>query len=110
MKVFIFSNPVTLQLVLSHFGDVLLAKVSKKGNSEEVKRLAGVENYDAEQEQIKTIINKIHFNTIEDFKNRLAKLSTDFNDIPSSNFLIFLERFENNDTTWIDDINSLRKH
>ena len=48
-KVFIFANPVTLQIVLSHFGDVLLTKVSKKSNADVVESLTGIKNYDASQ-------------------------------------------------------------
>ena len=108
-KVFIFSNPVTLQVVLSHFGDVNLTKVSKRNNAEEVERLTGIKEYCANQEQIKTIVDSIHYSSLDDFKNRLRNMSTNFNDIPSTNFLVFLERFEDSDCSWIDDINSLRK-
>ena len=108
-EVFIFSNPVTLQIVLSHFGDVCLTKVAKKDNADIVEKLTGIENYDATQKQIDEMIGKIHFNSLEVFKQRISLLSTNFKDLPSSNFLTFLERFESEDTGWIDDIKSLRK-
>ena len=109
LKIFIFANPVTLQIVLSHFGDVNLTKVSKWKNSEIVKALTGIDNYDAKEKQIEEMMNKIHQDSLSDFKMRLNKLSKDINDIPSSNFLTFLERFENDDVGWIDDINNLLK-
>ena len=109
IKVFLFANPVTLQIILSHFGDVLLSKVDKKKNAPQVQTLTGVANYDAKEEQIKAILDQIHFRSLGDFKKRLAKLSTDFRDVPSTNFLVFLERFESEDTSWIDEINRLRK-
>ena len=109
IKVFLFANPVTLQIILSHFGDVLLSKVDKKKNAPQVQTLTGVANYDATEEQIKAILDQIHFRSLGDFKKRLAKLSTDFRDVPSTNFLVFLERFESEDTSWIDEINRLRK-
>lgn len=108
-KVFIFANPVTLQIVLSHFGDVSLTKVSKKSNADTVESLTGIKNYDASQEQINEMIGKIHYRSIEDFKGRLSSISYDFNDLPSTNFLLFLYRFENSDTSWVDDINHLKK-
>ncbi len=109
IKVFLFANPVTLQIILSHFGDVSLTKVDKKKNAPQVQALTEVKNYDAKEEQIKAIIDQIHFRSLEDFKKRLAKLSTDFRDVPSTSFLTFLERFESEDPSWIDEINELRK-
>lgn len=108
-KVFIFANPVTLQIVLSHFGHILLTKVSKKTNADVVESLTGIKNYDASQEQINEMIGKIHYRSMEDFKGRLSSISYDFNDLPSTNFLLFLNRFENSDTSWVDDINHLKK-
>ena len=109
MKVFIFSNPVTLQIVLSHFGDVLLTSVAKKTNAEAVEQLTGIKNYDAKQEQIEEMIGKIHFESLNAFKERLRNLSNNLTDIPSTNFLYFLERFENDNSGWIDEINNFRK-
>ena len=109
MKVFIFANPVTLQIVLSHFGDVSLNKVSKKDNAEAVERLTGIKNYAATKEQIESMIRAIHFNTMDEFKRRLGNISNDFRDMPSTNFLRFLRYFENEDTSWIAEINDLRK-
>ena len=109
LNVFIFANPVTLQIVLSHFGEVNLTKISKSKNSETVKLLTGIENYAAKEQQIEEMVNMIHPDSLPDFKFRLSKISKDINDIPSSNFLTFLERFENDDVKWIDDINNLLK-
>ena len=109
-EVFIFANPVTLQLVLSHFGEVKLTKVSKASNEKIVEKLTGVSNYKASAEQIDCIINKIHYNSLDKFKERISKLPEDFECVPSSNFAVFLRRFESDETTWIDDINSLRKN
>lgn len=110
MKVFIFANPVTLQIVLSHFGDVNLIKSGKKTNASTVKALTGISNYDAKEDQIRKMINSIRYDSLGDFKKRLGKISTDIKDVPSTNFLWFLTKFEENDTSWVDDIIvSLRK-
>ena len=109
IEVFIFANPVTLQLVLSHFGDALLTKSSKKINKEIVEKLTGIKNYDAKKEQIKEMIDKIHFSSMDVFKERISKISLDYNVVPSTNFLIFLKRFESEDAGWIDAINNLKK-
>lgn len=109
--VFMFANPVTLQIVLSHFDDVCITHVSKKQNAAEVERLTGVKNYDAEEQQIKDIINQIFYRSYEDLKIRLSRISTVFSDVPSTNFLLFLERFEGEDDSWINEIqNALKKN
>ena len=109
VKVFIFSNPVTLQIVLSHFGDVKLNKVSKKSNAEIVERLTGIRSYDAKKEQIEEMIGKIRFVSLDKWKQRISTLSTNWKDVPSTNFLQFLERFESEDSTWVEDIRKALK-
>ena len=109
IEVFIFANPVTIQLVLSHFGDVNITKIGKKSNAEIVEQLTGIKNYDAKKEQIREIVDKIHFNSLDNFKKRIETISKNINDIPSTNFLTFLERFESDNSDWIKDINYLRK-
>ena len=109
IEVFIFANPVTLQIILSHFGDVKLVKVAKKANAEVVKKLTGIPNYDAKQKQIEELVQSIHFSSIKNFKERLDKISQDFCDLPSTNFLTFLKRFESEDSSWVESINKLRK-
>lgn len=107
MSVFMFVNPVTLQVALSHFGDVHITNVGKKSNCLLVEELTGIRNYDAKEDQIEKMIGKINFQSMDSFKERLKKISTDFKDIPSTNILSFVERFENSDTTWIDQIIAL---
>lgn len=55
------------------------------------------------------MIGKIHYRSMKEFKDRLNTVSNNFNDLPSTNFLLFLNRFENSDTSWIDNINKLKK-
>ena len=107
--VFIFANPVTLQVVLSHFGDAKLKNVSKKSNAKIVEDLTGIKEYNANEDQIEAIIKMIHYSSIDSFKERLSKISINFYDVPSTNFLTFLERFESNNPEWIDSINRKRK-
>ena len=109
IEVFIFANPVTLQIVLSHFGDVVLQSTGKKTNAKIVEKMTGIKDYNARQEQIEEMINKIHYKSIELFKKRLKKVSLNPKDIPITNFLTFLNRFENDDTSWIDEIKRDRK-
>lgn len=100
----IFVNPVTLQVVLSHFADIKLTHKSKKANSKIVEEVTGITNYDAKEEQIIKMINNIHFRSYEEMKRRIEEISTSISDSPSTNFLNFLKKFESDSTDWIDDI------
>lgn len=100
----VFTNPVTLQIVLSHFGEVKLTHVAKKKNAEVVNRMTGVANYDAEEGQVDAIVDQIYYRSYGLMKNGIKKLSTDQEITPSTNFLRHLENFENNDITWLDDL------
>ena len=109
IKVFIYANPVTLQIVLSHLGEVRLTSIGKKSNAPIVEALTGIKNYSAKEEQIKEMIGMIHYDSLPSLKEKLGSISTDINDVPSTNFLLFLERFESNDSAWIEEIQSLMK-
>ncbi|MBR1581694.1 MAG: hypothetical protein IJ656_01545 [Bacilli bacterium] len=104
LEVFIYSNPVTLQIILSHFGEVKLKNVGKKTNAKIVEQLTGIKNYSAKNEQIDQLINKINYNSLDLFKNNLSKISSNIKDIPSTNFLMFLNKFESSDSSWINEI------
>lgn len=107
MQVFIFANPVTLQIVLSHFGEVSITNVGKKSNAALIESLTGIQNYDAKVEQINELINNIKYQSLDAFKERLKNISSDFKDVPSTNILSFIDRFERDDTSWIDSILAL---
>lgn len=91
-EVFIYVNPVTLQIVLSHFGEVCLTKVGKKSNASEVERLTGIKNYSAREEQIKRIIDTIKYDSIESMMALLNKLPCNIYSIPSSNAFSYLNK------------------
>ena len=109
LKVFIFANPVTLQIVLSHFGTVALTNSGKKTNAQIVESLTGIKNYTAKNEQIKEMVGMIRYDSMSSLKERLGSISSDYQDVPSSNFLMFLKRFESSDNSWIEYIQSLIK-
>lgn len=104
IKVFIFANPVTLEIVLSHFGEANITYSGKKTNAPIVETLTGIKNYSAKEEQIKEMIGLIHYDSLDDFKERLSNISTNIRDVPSTNFLLFLERFENDNVDWVEEI------
>lgn len=102
---FIFANPVTLQIVLSHFDKVSLTSISKSKNAEKVKELVGIENYRAKQEQIDIMMSKVTYTNYQKMKANLSDVSTSLSDVPSTNILQFLQWFESDDFSWIKKIN-----
>lgn len=106
MEVITFTSPCTLQVILSHFGDVCLTTQAKKAAQNVVKQLTGVDKYDAHRDQLIAICSRIHYRTYEDMKKRVGQLSTCPDDMPSTNILKLLDRLESDDTSWISNINS----
>ena len=104
--IFMFVNPVTMQVILSHLGDVELNHVSKNKNSETIRKLTGIDNYDAKEKQINELMQKINSRNYQEMKRRIEKMSSDYRVVPSTNLLMFLKNFENDDTSWVDEINN----
>ena len=104
-KLIIFANPCTMQIILSHFGEVSLKNQGKKTNADTIERLTGVKNYDAHSNQISDICKKIYRRTYDDMKSRVNAICFSDTTPCSTNFGLFLDRFENCDAGWISDIN-----
>jgi hypothetical protein len=105
-EVVTFISPCTLQVILSHFGDVKLETQAKKTARPVVEALTGVKNYDAHKEQLDAICKQIYLRTYPEMKQRVASLSTDPNDLPSTNILALLGHLESSDVSWIERINT----
>lgn len=104
-EVVTFTSPCTLQVILSHFGDVKLETQAKKEARPLVKELTGVDRYDAHQDQLESICRQIYWRTYPEMKQRVGQLSTNPNDMPSTNILSLLEHLESPDASWINEIN-----
>ena len=104
-EIIIFGNPCTMQIILSHFGEILLKSQSKSVNSKYIKELVGINNYKASKEQRKKLFGNIKRENYYKMKENISKLSIKDNDVPSTNILKFLERLESEDMQWIDEIN-----
>ncbi len=100
-----FANPCTLQIILSHFKAVQLTSNKKSDNSSLVKECTGVSSYDATEHQRDVIMAKINAENYKTMKDNIAKLSSEQTKIPSTNFLELLSFLENDDTTWIRELN-----
>ena len=91
-KVIIFGNPCTMQIILSHFAEIKLTSQSKAINSKYIKQFVGIDNYKATEEQRKALFAKIKRDNYEMMKQNVAKLSTNDEDISSTNILKFIEK------------------
>lgn len=104
-KLVIFANPCTMQIILSHFGDVSLKNQGKKTNAEIIEQFTGVKDYDAHDDQIKEICSKIFRRTYGEMKRRVEGINCSDTVSCSTNFSIFLDRFEQDDRRWVSAIN-----
>ena len=104
-KVVIFANPCTMQIILSHFGDVMLTTQSKRTNAPLIYDLTGVADYDAHEDQVKAICRKITRTNYEAMKLRIANINRGDQTTSSTNFMDFIEKFESDDLKWIKTLN-----
>ena len=104
-KVVIFANPCTMQIILSHFGDVMLTTQSKRTNAPLIYDLTGVADYDAHEDQVKAICRKITRTNYEAMKHRIANINRGDQTTSSTNFMDFIEKFESDDLKWIKALN-----
>ena len=100
-KLIIFANPCTMQIILSHFGDISLKNQGKKTNAAEIEKWTGVKGYDAHEEQIKEICKQIFRRSYDDMRRRIAAINYTDTTSCSTNFIEFLDRFEKDDVRWI---------
>ena len=104
--IIIFGNPCTMQIILSHFGEIRLTSQSKSVNAYYIKQFTGIVNYKATEKQRKQLFGKIRRDNYETMKKNVEKLSTNDKEISSTNILKFIENFESENDEWIDEINS----
>lgn len=103
-KVIIFANPCTMQIVLLHFGDILLKNQGKKTNSSVIEQMTGIQNYDAHEEQIKELCRKITRTSYPEMKRRAGVINNPDTVSGSTNISDFLDWFEAADDRWIAEI------
>ncbi len=104
--IIIFGNPCTMQIILSHFAEIKLKSQSKTVNAKYIEELIGIQNYKATEEQRKELFSKIKRDNYNTMKENVSKLSINDEDISSTNILKFIDRFENDNDNWIDEINN----
>lgn len=104
-KITIFANPCTMQIILSHFGDVSLTTQAKKTNAPKIEELTGVAGYGGHEGQIKMICGQITRTNYTQMKKRVSKINRDYFIPSSTNFITFINNFESEDSEWIKIIN-----
>ncbi len=106
--VVIYANPCTMRVVLAHSEKKNKIRTQNKfRNSSLIAKLTGVKNYKAHKKQIIDICKKITCDNYTTMKENITYTETkNYEIIGSTNFELFLERFESEDTSWIDDINN----
>ena len=106
-RIVIFANPCTMRIVLAHFSEKAKLKTqSKSQNARLIEKLTNVNNYKAAKKQIRSICQKITKENYYQMKKELLNESNKSYDITgSTNFIKFLEHFESDDPSWINEIN-----
>ena len=103
-KVIIFANPCTMQIMLLHFGDILLKNQGKKTNSTVIEQMTGIQNYDAHEAQIKELCERITRSSYPEMKRRAEAINLPDTVSGSTNISVFLDWFEALDDRWIAEI------
>lgn len=104
-KLVIFANPCTMQIILLHFGDVVLKSSQKSKNAEDIERLTGIKGYNASEEKRKELFDKITKENYVEMRERIKSLSTNSNDVNSSNISKFFDYLEEYYEKWYESIN-----
>ena len=105
-EIIYFGNPCTMQIILSHFDNVKLKTRTKSKNAKLIKTLTGVEDYQATENQIKSIMKKLTVDNFNEMLLRLNNLSNTDNSVPSSNFYNMIDKLTNDSDKWITAFNN----
>ncbi len=106
-NIIIFGNPCTMQIMILHWKEVLLQHSSKKKNAKIIEQCTGITGYDAHSDQRQQMMQLITVENYKLMKMRVSKLSKNDAEMNSSNFDIFMDYLENEDTEWIDNTNNI---
>jgi len=106
-KVIIYANPCTMQIVLSHFGNIKLVSQSKNTNAPIIESLTGITGYDASEEQRQQLFSLVKRDNYSVMKETDCMYKVDYKILSSSNIGYFLKKFEAPDISWIQEINDL---
>ena len=108
-KLVIFANPCTMQIILLHFGNIVLKSSQKTKNAEDIERLTGIKGYNASEQKRRELFEKITKDNYSEMKLRIKSLSINYNDANSSNLNDFINHLEEYDEKWVKSVNTNRE-
>lgn len=102
-----YANPVTMQIILSHFKKVSITSENKYDYEKLVYECCGVEDFaslhsEAKLNEIMKQINRDNYNN--NLKENLKDAPKDYRILNSTNILDLFFKLESSDVTWIDKI------
>lgn len=104
-QVIIYGNPCTMQIIIEHWDDVVLASHKKKKNAPIIFDLTGIEGYKGRADQRQELFSQITKENYQQMRERIKKFPSDDTIEGSTNFGEFIERFSTADSKWIQMIN-----
>lgn len=96
-----FSNPCSMQVILSHFEAVSLTTNSKVLNTPLISKFTGLNHYSARREQRARLMSRINAQNYAVMRANISSISTNFRENPSSNFLSLALKLECPNTGWV---------
>jgi len=107
-SIMIYANPCSMQLILSHFSDeVKLTTQSKTVNALLIQTLTGISNYQAHEDQRKSLFAQLSFTNFNTMKGRIATMGDDYHVVSSSNFIKLVTWLQSEDYSWINELNKI---
>lgn len=105
-EVVIFGNPCTMQIILRHWDNDILAHHSKSRNAPDIEKFTGVVDYSAKISQLEIVMKHISKENFNSMLHSLDNLPLDNPDVSNStNFNILAKRLLADNAAWINNLN-----
>lgn len=105
-QIVIYGNPCTMQIIIEHWDDIVLASNKKKKNAPIIFDLTGIDGYKGRADQRQALFSRINRENYEKMLERIKKLPSDDTIEGSTNFGKFMDYFSSDDNNWIKIINN----
>lgn len=94
-----------MQIIIEHWGEIMLDSNAKKRNAPIILKLTGIGNYKGRADQRQELFSRITKENYLDMLERIKKLPNDDTLVGSNNFGRFMEWFSLDNEEWIQGIN-----
>lgn len=101
----IYGNPCTMQIIILHFDNIILASHRKNKNAPTIEKYTGIKQYNAKKSKRAILFSLINKENYTSMLERVSKLPNDDQIIGSSNFDILMNYLSDEDDSWINRIN-----